>query len=132
MELKVSYLDGARFEAETRGHKVICDQPIENAGADTGMSPPEYLLVSLGTCAGYYALQYLRTRGLPVEGLSIRVEAQKATQPARLSSFRIEVAVPELEPKHREGVMRAVKLCVVHNTLIHPPEMEIALAPQAC
>ena len=127
MEASITYLDGVRFEAESRGHRVICDQPASISGADTGMAPPEFLLVSLGTCAGFYALQYLKTRSLSTQGLAVRVLAEKAAQPDRLSSFRIEVTVPELEPRHHEGVLRAVKLCLVHNTLLHPPAIETAL-----
>jgi putative redox protein len=127
MEASISYLDGVRFEAESRGHRVICDQPASISGADTGMAPPEFLLVSLGTCAGFYALQYLKTRSLPTEGLAVRVLAEKAAQPVRLGSFRIEVTVPALDPRHHEGVLRAVKLCLVHNTLLHPPTIETVL-----
>jgi putative redox protein len=131
METTISYLDGVRFEAESRGHKVICDQPAGDAAADTGMSPPEFLLVSLGTCAGYYALQYLQARSLPTEGLAVRVVAEKATHPVRLGSFRIEVTAPGLEPRHHEGILRAVKLCLVHNTLLHPPSIETVLKTEA-
>ncbi len=131
MEALIQYKDGAKFEAGCRGHRVLCDQPVSNSGEDAGMSPPEFLLVSLGTCAGFYALQYLRTRSLPLDGLKVRVIAEKAAQPARLGSFRIEVAVPELEPHHREGVLRAVKACLVHNTLMHPPAIETVLTSAA-
>jgi len=127
MEAIIKHAGNVRFEAVARGHKVLCDQPLENGGEDAGMSPPEFLLVSLGTCAGYYALQYLVTRGLPSEGLEVRVAAGKAPQPARLGSFRIEVKTPPLEGRHREGVLRAVKSCLVHNTLLHEPEVDIVL-----
>jgi len=128
METIIRYLNGVKFEAESRGHRVLCDQPLDIHGTDAGMSPPEFLLVSLGTCVGFYAAQYLRARSLPTEGLQVRVTADKATQPARLDSFRIEVAVPELEPRHQEGVLRAAKACLVHNTLLHPPKIETVLA----
>ncbi len=131
MEALIQYKDGVKFEAGCRGHHVLCDQPATISGEDAGMSPPEFLLVSLGTCAGFYALQYLRTRSLPLDGLKVRVVAEKAAQPARLGSFRIEVAVPELEPHHREGVLRAVKACLVHNTLMHPPTIETVLTSAA-
>ena len=127
MEVTVHHLGDVKFEAVARGHRVVCDQPIENHGGDTGMTPPELLLSSLGTCAGYYAAEYLRTRGLPTDGLEVRVTAEKATQPARLASFRIEVAVPDLDPRHEAGILRAVKACLIHNTLLHAPAIEIAL-----
>jgi len=67
MELVVNYLGNAQFEAEARGHKIICDQPESNQGDDEGMTPPELLLASLATCSGYYAVQYLKTRKFPTE-----------------------------------------------------------------
>jgi len=89
MEVTVQHLGDVKFEAATRGHRVICDQPPGNGGADSGMTPPEFLLVALGTCAGFYAAQYLKTRALPAAGLEVKVSAEKAMQPARLGSFRI-------------------------------------------
>jgi putative redox protein len=128
MQATVRYLDGVRFEAEARGHAVICDQPLENKGTDTGMSPPEFLLTSLGTCAAYYALQYLKTRSLSAEGLAVTVRAEKALGPARLASFHIEITAPGLDDeRHREGVLRAAKSCLIHNTLLNAPAIEIEL-----
>lgn len=124
MEVTVQHLGDVKFEARARGHRVICDQPPANGGSDSGMTPPEFLLVSLGTCAGFYAAQYLKTRSLSTLGLEVKVMAEKAMQPARLGKFRIEVTVPGLEPRHEEGVLRAVKACLVHNTLIHEPAIE--------
>jgi uncharacterized OsmC-like protein len=127
MEATAEYTGAARFEVTARGHRVVCDQPPANGGADTGMTPPEFLLASLATCAGFYAAQYLNARKLPADGLKVTVTAGKAQQPARLDGFRIEVHVGELEPRHEEGVLRAVKSCLIHNTLAAHPSVEIAI-----
>jgi putative redox protein len=124
MEVTVQHLGDVKFSAAARGHRVVCDQPLENGGADAGMTPPEFLLVSLGTCAGFYAAQYLKTRGLSAAGLEVKVSADKVLQPARLGSFRIEVIVPGLDPHHEAGVLRSVKACLVHNTLVNAPAIE--------
>jgi uncharacterized OsmC-like protein len=124
MELTVKYLGNVKFEASARGHRVICDQPADNGGADEGMTPPEFLLASLGTCAAFYAAQYLKARNLPSEGLQVQVVAEKLKQPARVGQFRLEVVVPELDPRHEEGILRAVKACLIHNTLLHAPAIE--------
>jgi putative redox protein len=129
-ETSVRFVNGVSFEVEARGHKLICDQPSENGGSDTGMTPPELMTASLGTCAGYYAVQYLKARNLPLEGLSVRVSAEKATQPARMSSFRIEVEAPGAEdPKHHQGLVRAVEKCLIHATLLHTPAVNIIVQP---
>ncbi|HEX8985177.1 MAG TPA: OsmC family protein [Bryobacteraceae bacterium] len=128
LEATIKYQNGVRFEAAAGAHTVVCDQPVSNSGTDAGMTPPEFLLVSLGTCAGFYAAQYLKTRALDADGLTVRVQAEKAQGPARLGSFRIEVNVPGLtDERHKEGVMRAVKACLIHNTLANPPAIELAL-----
>ena len=124
MEVVIQHLGKVKFEAGARGHRVTCDQPPENGGSDSGMTPPELLLSALGTCAGFYAAQYLAARSLPTDGLEVRVTAEKAMQPARLGSFRIQVSVPGLDAKHEAGVQRAVKTCLIHNTLLHTPEIE--------
>lgn len=128
MDLRVIYKDGVRFEAETRGHRIEIDQPITGGGQDRGMTPPELLLASLGSCAAYYAVEYLKARNLPVQGVEVKIHAEKAAGPARLSSFLIEVLVPEVhEERHIEGVKAAVKKCLIHNTLLHTPWIEIAV-----
>jgi uncharacterized OsmC-like protein len=124
MEVLVSQVGDVQFEANARGHRVLCDQPAENGGRDEGMTPPEFLLTALGTCAAYYAAQYLKTRSLSHTGIQVKVEADKASAPARLGSFRIEVLVAGLEPAHEAGVLRAVKACLIHNSLLHTPSIE--------
>jgi putative redox protein len=112
-------------------HRVICDQPNDKGGADEGMSPPEFLLASLATCSGYYATQYLKTRGLPAEDLKVRVSAVRAAQPARLTSFEIEVTIHSLDVRHQAGIWRAVKACLIHNTLLGGPSIEITVNADA-
>ena len=38
MEITVQHLDGVRFEVAARGHRVVSDQPVDNGGADGGMT----------------------------------------------------------------------------------------------
>jgi len=132
MEVSASFSKGSQFIVKARGHEVVCDQPANNGGEDTGMTPPEFLLASLATCAGYYAVQYLKTRHLDASGVTVKVTAEKAAQPARLGSFRIEVTVPPVEERHHAALLRAVKGCIVHNTLLGLPSIDIALfAPES-
>jgi putative redox protein len=128
LEVVVNHLGAVQFEAKARGHVVYCDQPVENGGYDEGMTPPEFFLASLGACAGYYAVQYLKARRLPLDGFSVRVTADKASGPARLADIQIAMDYPEtLEDRHRQGVLKAVQNCLIHNTLTHPPEIHVSL-----
>ena len=132
MEVTVEHLGAVQFAVKARGHEVVSDQPAENGGFDEGMTPPELFLSSLGSCAGFYAAQYLRKKGLATEGTVVRVFAEKAKNPSRLDNFKIEVDVPAaLDEEHRKGVQDAVHHCLIHNTLQHPPTITLDVRPAA-
>jgi uncharacterized OsmC-like protein len=128
MEIRAIAQGYAQGRVETRGHTIICDQPEGNGGSDQGMTPTEMLGAALAGCGLYYAAQYLKTRGLSAEGLEVHLHAEKASAPARIGRFRLEIKTPPLEEQHREPLLRAVKACVVHNTLKHAPEIEVGYA----
>ena len=128
MEITVNHLGDVQFEIKARQHSVISDQPPDNGGYDEGMTPPELMLASLGSCAGFYAAAYLKKHNLATVGTKVRVTCEKVKPPARLDNFRIEIEVPvELDDKHRAGVIDSVHRCLIHNTLLQPPKIEIAL-----
>jgi putative redox protein len=128
MEVRIDQVDGVKFSIHARNHTVICDQPQENGGTDSGMTPPEFLLGSLGTCAAFYAAEYLRTRKLATSGVEVYVTAEKLKPPARLGNFKIQVKSPvNLTMEQKDGLMRSVEHCLVKNTLLNPPQMEVVL-----
>lgn len=129
MEVRVEHLGAVQFEIKARQHTILSDQPPENFGHDEGMTPPELLLASLGSCAGFYAAQYLRKHKLATEGTRVQVMADKVKDPtARIDNFRIEINCPvELSDRHRAGVESAVHHCLIHYTLLHPPKIAIEI-----
>lgn len=129
MEVKVSQIEGVKFEIQARSHTITCDQPADNGGADCGMTPPELMLASLGSCAAFYAVQYLRARHLADRGVEVTVNAEKLLQPARLGYFHVQVTCPvPLTAEQHEGMMRSVHHCLIHNTLLSLPKIEIEIA----
>lgn len=132
MEVLVEHLGAVQFEIKARQHKIVCDQPPENGGFDEGMTPPELLLASLGSCAGFYAAQYLKKHNLAGEGTRVRVTADKVKDPARMDNFRIEVEVPlAFTEQHRNGIQEAIDHCLIHNTLLHPPKIILEVSAAA-
>ena len=128
MKVLVEHLGGMQFEIKARQHTIACDQPPENGGFDEGMTPPELLLASLGSCVGFYAAQYLKKHELATEGTLVRVSADKAKNPPRLDDFQIEVEVPlPLSEEHHLGIEQAVRHCLIHNTLLNAPQISLAI-----
>ena len=126
MEVWVEHLGGVQFEIKARQHTIACDQPPENGGYDEGMMPPELLLASLGSCVGFYAVMYLKKHKLSTEGTRVHVSAEKAKAPARMEDFRITVEVPaEFGDDHKRGIEEAVHHCLIHNTLLNPPKINL-------
>lgn len=124
MDVHITYQDGVKFQAESRGHRILSDQPLDSHGHDGGMTPPEWFLASLGACVGFYAVKYLETRHLDPSGLDVVVTADKVNNPTRLDNIRIQVkaGIP-LEEKHKKGLEKAVDSCIIHNTLSHHPHL---------
>ena len=128
MEVTVEHLGAVQFEIKARQHTVISDQPAENKGFDEGMTPPELLLASLASCAAFYAVDYLVRNHIERQGVKTRVTADKVKGPFRLDNFKIEVEIPgDLDEEQVKGVEDAVHRCLIHNTLLHPPKMEVAI-----
>ena len=126
MEISVEHLGGVQFEIKARQHTIACDQPPENGGYDEGMTPPELLLASLGSCAGFYAVMYLKKHKLSTRGTRVLVSAEKAKAPARMEDFRITVDVPaDFKDEQRKGIEDAVHHCLIHNTLLNPPKISL-------
>jgi putative redox protein len=129
MQVKIRQLEGVRFAIAARSHSIISDQPLENGGTDSGMTPPELLLASLGSCAAFYAAQYLKARNLADNGVEVSVTAEKLKRPARLGEFHIDVSCPvSLTDEQKLGLTNSVHQCLIHNTLLSLPEIVIALA----
>ena len=128
MEVHVTQTNALRFAIQARQHTVVSDQPEDNGGQDTGMTPPELLLASLGSCAAFYAAQYLKTRNLAQAGVEVTVTAEKLKQPARLGNFHVDVTAPvPLTEEQTQAIYRSVHQCLVHNTMISTPQIEIRI-----
>ena|SRR5215472_16164847 len=128
MQVSVQQLENVKFAIHARQHTVVCDQPADNGGTDEGMTPPELMLASLGSCAAFYAVQYLKARKLATGGVEVTVLAEKLKSPSRLGDFRIEVDCPvPLTDEQQAGMVRSVHSCLIHNTLMSVPEIAIEL-----
>jgi putative redox protein len=70
----------------------------------------------------------LKKKGLAGEGTRVLVTADKLFGPARLDNFKIDVQSPiALNEEQRRGVEDAVHHCLIHNTLMNPPKIELEI-----
>ena len=127
--VKVTWDGAVRFTADIRGHKVPVDQPVQGGGADSAPGPLELLPAALGTCVAFFVKQFLATRGVDPTGLEVEVGVLGATNPHRIGRFDVRVVLPSGVPeKYRDAVTRVAETCTVHHTLMHRPEIVVAVA----
>lgn len=66
--------DNLLVETESRGHKVIVDEPENLGGTDQGMNPVELLLSSLGACQSIVARTYAEKFEVDLKNFWVELE----------------------------------------------------------
>lgn len=70
---------GLSVESESRGFKMIMDEPLSLGGTDTGMNPVEGLLVSLGSCQCIVAAAFAKAQGIDLKEFWVELEGDLDT-----------------------------------------------------
>jgi uncharacterized OsmC-like protein len=97
----------------------------EDGGRDAGPSPAELFAASLGACVAMMVHRYCEAHGYPGE-TSVYVTPELADHPKRIGSIVMDVELPDSVPEDRRDVVRRVaEKCLVHETLRHPPDVDI-------
>jgi len=132
MKFVIESIGKVGSRAEVDGHELVFDQPASvPGGGDRGPSPLDVMAVSIAACAHYFAAAYLQARGLAPDALRIELVSEKGRVPVpRLSHMVMTVHLPAgISERHIVGIERAIKTCPAYGTLLHPPEVEITIAP---
>lgn len=123
----ITHEGGLKFVAETRGHRIIVDQPA-GYGDDSAPMPLELLGASLGTCVALYVQQFCEARNLPYKGMRVELEQYGAQNPGRIGRFAVRVVLPEAIPaQYAEMLERVARSCPAHNTLHHGAEIDVQI-----
>lgn len=128
MSLSVRFEGGTRLTVASGLHQVVTDQPVEDGGADAGMSPVELFVGSLASCVGYFVSRYCARHQIPCEGFTIDVNWSMAEQPHRVGAVDVRLNLPaELTPSQQERLLKVAHGCTVHQSLAVPPKVEVTV-----
>jgi uncharacterized OsmC-like protein len=131
--------DAAGFAQDIRigPHRLAADEPIAAGGADTGATPYDLLLASLGACTSMTVGLYARRKQWPLEAVRVRLRHGKihaadcADCETRVGMIdRIEVDLElegPLSDEQRARLLEIAERCPVHRTLTS----EIVIRTQA-
>ena len=99
---------------------------IEALSADQSYSPFHMLASSLAYCTFSILHSWAGTAKLSGDDLAIEVRWQFAEDPHRVGAMELTLDWPSLPAARTATAERVAKLCPIHATLHHPPEVSIA------
>lgn len=126
--MEVRFPGGVAVEADYKGFRILTDQPPEQGGGGLAPSPFDLFVVSLGTCAGFYALRFCQERQIPTAGLGVTLGLESSAH--GLASVGVDIQLPAGFPeKYRDAIARAVGQCTVKRQLEAPPRFAVTVRP---
>jgi len=123
--------DSAGFAqaVEIGPHRLAGDEPVAFGGTDTGPSPYDLLLASLGTCTSMTISFYARRRGWPLESVTVSLHHSKIhaidcaeceTKEGKIDRIEREIHLAgSLTEEQRSKLMEIADRCPVHQTLTY-------------
>jgi len=126
MTMRIIYRGGVRFDVTSGKHTLVTDQPVEDGGADAGITPVELFVGSLASCVGYFVARYCARHHIPCEGFTIEAGWTFAEQPHRVGGVDLQLNLPvPLTPAQQQALLKIAHGCTVHQSLAVPPKVEI-------
>ena len=100
---------------------------IEADRADRAYTSFHMLASALATCSWSVLESWAGHAGLDTTGMALEVHWEFAEQPHRVSRMIVELEWPGLPEARRSAAERVLALCAVHQTLHHPPDVELSI-----
>ena len=126
MDLVVKFPGGKRVDAEYKGFTVITDQPVKDGGSGSAPAPFDFFLVSSGTCAGLYVLDFCQQRNIPTDGSALVLKTERDPDSKMIKKISIDINLPKDFPtKYSNAVKSAAELCPVKKHIVNAPAFDI-------
>jgi uncharacterized OsmC-like protein len=130
MKLTATFHSGTRYDIMSGKHRIITDQPVEDAGQDAGMTPVELFVGSVASCVGYFVGQFCVRHSIPREGLTVDAEWSTAEGPHRVGTIDLAIHLPHrITPQQKERLLKVAHGCTVHQSIAVTPNISIKLNP---
>ncbi len=125
MDMEIAFPGGKKVNALYKGFTIPTDQPESSGGTGSAPSPFDLFFVSIGTCAGFYVLQFCRDRGIPTDNLKVNLLTEKNQDRKMVDRVKIEIHLPPTFPsKYKKAIVKAAETCTVKKHIEDPPEIE--------
>ena len=119
--------EGLAQEIVAGPHRLLSDEPGKVGGTDTGPTPYDLLLASLGSCTSMTVAMYARRKQWVLQRVTVRLRHSRVhvedcgaceTRDARLTVIEREIALEgALDADQRARLLAIANRCPVHLTL---------------
>jgi putative redox protein len=113
-------------------HTFSADEPESAGGIDLGPSPFEIVAAALGACTSMTISVYARSRKIPLEHVTVRVQHTRVTGQPGVRANRMERVIElrgELTEEQRAKLLEIAGKCPVHKALHEGVDVTTSLAP---
>ena len=128
---------GFAQEIHAGRHRMVADEPASAGGTDTGPSPYDLLLASLGACTSMTVAMYARRKAWPLEEVTVHLRHSKIhaadcadceTREGMLDRIERDIHfVGKLTDEQRSKLLEIANKCPVHRTLTSEIDIETRL-----
>jgi putative redox protein len=109
------------------GHQLVADEPTTVGGADSGPTPYDLLLASLGACTAITVRMYAERKGWPLRNVTVRLRHRRIhatdcanceTRTGQLDHIERELEFDgDLTDEQRARLLDIAERCPVHRML---------------
>lgn len=116
--ITTKYKGGMLFESKVGNHTVTIDVPPDMGGSDRAPTPPQFFVISLGSCVAAFVATYCQQAGVDASDMTVDVSFDKAENPPRLINLKVTVKLPNANCNARkQALLRVAQHCPVHETI---------------
>ncbi|MGR3661649.1 MAG: OsmC family protein [Paracoccaceae bacterium] len=119
------------------GHVIRADEPVAMGGDDTGATPYDLLLSSLGVCKVMTMRMYARRKGYRLGRAEARLSHDKIyakdcesceTAVGKVDQIKVEITLTgDLSDDERQAIFAIAEKCPVHRSITHEVRIEATL-----
>lgn len=120
--VEITNLGNYSFKARSKDAEFVVD--IKG----NGMTPPDVLLASLGSCMGVYLEKYADGMNLKIPAFTINLNAELSKEAPvcfRKINVQVDLGGVTLDERHKKGLAQFLDNCPVHETLKNNPEITL-------
>ena len=124
--MEITFEGGKVVSAHSHGHIIKTDQPLSQGGENSGPSPFELYLASIGTCAGIYVKSFCDNRKIPTDNIRIIQTTEFDKESGLPTIIKLDIQLPaDFPEKYKASVISVAELCKVKKSIKNPPEFQM-------